>query len=151
MLLENPKFPPLLETAGDRWRMNFHKGQWRAWKSDKRVVAIISGTRSGKTSFGPLWLHREMQRKGPGDYLVAAPTLTLIDRAAGPEMKHLFEHTLKLGKMYEHPWKFIVSEWGHKRLWGTPRQRPCRIIFGHGEDPESMEAMTAKAAWLDEA
>jgi hypothetical protein len=35
-------------------KYNFHPGQERAWDAEKRIVAIIAGTRSGKTSFGPL-------------------------------------------------------------------------------------------------
>jgi hypothetical protein len=52
-------------------RYNFHPGQVKAWDSRKRIVAIIAGGRSGKTSFAPMWLHREMQRQGPGDYNLA--------------------------------------------------------------------------------
>ncbi len=36
-------------------------------------------------------------------------------------------------------------------MWGKVPDRPARIIFGHADDPESLEAMSAKAAWLDEA
>jgi hypothetical protein len=46
-------------------RFNFHAGQQQAWKSTKRVVLVLAGARSGKTSFGPLWLYREMSRLAP--------------------------------------------------------------------------------------
>jgi hypothetical protein len=132
--------------------MHFHPGQSRAWHSDKPVVAVIAGTRGGKTSFGPLWLAREMRRKGPGDYLVAAPTLTLIDRAAGPELEDLFVRRLKIARKRSAHWQFIIEEHGHRRLWPNRRyERPSRILFGHGDEPETMEAIGAKATWLDEA
>lgn len=144
---------PLLEVSPEgKLSVNFHAGQLRAWDSAKRIVAIIAGGRSGKTSFAPLWLHREMQTKGPGDYLVAAPNYPLIDKAAGPEIEHFFGRLLRLGELKRSPtMQFAFSAAGAKRLWGKTPDRPPRILFGHAEDPESLEAMTAKAAWLDEA
>ena len=130
---------------------NFHPGQTRAWLSEKRVVAVIAGGRSGKTSFAPLWLHREMQRQGPCDYLVAAPNFPLIDKAAGPEIGNLFGRLLRYGEMKRSPLQFVFSKEGAARLWGRVPERRSRILFGHADEPESLEAISAKAAWLDEA
>lgn len=141
----------LLEANADgRLKMHFHSGQWRAWESHKRIVAVIAGARSGKTSFGALWLYREMKNKGPGDYLVAAPTLKLIQLAAGPELRQLFQVLFKVGRMRGET-RFEISDEGHQKLWGCRQDRPCRIIIGHADKPDSLEALTAKAAWLDEA
>lgn len=132
-------------------RPDFHAGQRKAWASKKRVVAVIAGVRSGKTSFGAFWLWREMQQCGPGDYLMVAPNYPLIDKAAGPEIQSLFERQLRLGSVRTNPWQFRVSPEGHAKLWPqTPMERPSRILFGHADDPDSLEAMTVKAAWLDE-
>ena len=122
---------------------NFHPGQERAWKSEKAVVAIIAGGRSGKTSFGPLWLHREMLAKGPGDYLVAAPNFPLIDKAAGPEVEHFFARRLGVGEMKRSPMQFVFSESGARAVWGRAPDRQPRILFGHADEPESLEAMSA--------
>jgi hypothetical protein len=138
-------------TLDRRLKYNFHPGQRRAWKSTKRIVAIIAGGRSGKTSFAPIWLHREMQRQGPGDYLIAAPSYPLIDKAAGPEIENLFGRLLDYGQLKRSPMQFVFSEGGAARLWGKKPERQARILFGHADDPESLEAMSAKAAWLDEA
>jgi hypothetical protein len=146
---------PLIETVTREGKpglaFNFHPGQSRAWESDKRVVAVIAGGRSGKTSFAPLWLHREMLRQGPGDYLVAAPSFPLIDKAAGPEVEHFFGRLLRLGELKRSPMQFVFSASGSMSLWGRTPDRQPRILFGHADDPESLEAMSAKAAWLDEA
>ena len=48
-------------------------------------------------SFGPLWLHREMLGKGPGDYLVVGPTYPLLDKAAAPEIDAFFGRMLRVG------------------------------------------------------
>src|SRR5687768_6763873 len=108
-------------------RPNFHPGQLRAWRSEKRVVAVVAGVRSGKSSFAAWWLWREMKHRGPGDYLVAAPSYPLIDKAAGPEIQTLFERQLRLGSMRQQPWQFRVSKSGHAELWpDQPYRRQSR-------------------------
>lgn len=151
--LSNPLVRWIKDRDGnDGVSFNFHAGQKAAWESKKRVVLLLAGSRGGKTSFAPLWLYREMRLRGPGDYLVAAPDFTIIDKAAGPEIERVFgEEFFALGTMTHKPWKFTVSKEGEKRLWSKPPDRPTRIIFGHADTPESLEAMTIKAAWLDEA
>lgn len=146
------KPPTLYELEDGRLRVNFHPGQLKAWDSEKRIVAIIAGGRSGKTSFAALWFYREMRKQGPGDYLMAAPNYPLIDKAAGPEMEMLFgKGMLDLGTMTHGPWQFEVSDAGAMKLWGRVPDRPSRIIFCHADKPQSIEAMSAKAAWLDES
>lgn len=130
--------------------LNFHAGQWKAMESTKRIVLVLAGARGGKTAMGPPWLHREMERQGPGDYLVAAPTYQIIDKAAGPEVEDYFGRVLGLGVLKRSPLQFAISPAGALRLWGVVPDRPARIIFGHADDPNSLEAMRAKAAWLDE-
>ncbi len=144
---------PLLEQAPgtNKWLAKAHEGQQAALQSKKRIVAVIAGGRAGKTSLGALWLHQEMLRCGPGDYLVAAPSFPLIDKAAGPELEHLFQHVLKLGTMRRSPsWQFVFHQNVNLEGWGK-LSRPARIIIGHADDPDTLEAMRAKAAWLDEA
>lgn len=143
---------PLLDVDADTLHLNFHAGQWEAWESTKRIVLILAGARGGKTSFGPPWLHREMITKGPGDYLIAGPDYPLLEKAAGPEVKHYFQTLLGLGKLSSGKGvSFTFSPEGCKRLWGYVPDREPRIIFCHADNPDSLQAMTAKAAWLDEA
>jgi hypothetical protein len=65
-------------TPEKKLRFNFHPGQYRAWQSPKRFVLVLAGTQGGKTSFGPAWLYREIQRRGPGDYMIVTPTYPLL-------------------------------------------------------------------------
>lgn len=131
-------------------RFHPHDGQWRALDSRKRIVAVISGVRSGKTSIGPVWLKREMENCGPGDYLVGAPSFPLLDKGARPEIANLFGRIFNLGK--DSARHFTISRDGHDALWPDyPYERPSRIIYGHADNPESLAAMRARAAWLDEA
>ena len=67
----------LVEVVNGKARLNLHDGQIRAWESKKRFIFITSGTQGGKTSFGPWWLWREIQIRGPGDYLAVSATYDL--------------------------------------------------------------------------
>lgn len=145
----------LVELTGDGGMvLNFHEGQKRAWNSKARFVGVLAGTQGGKTSFGPHWLYREIVRSGPGDYLVATPTFPLLEVKALPEFKRLFERQLRLGRYVGSPVrKFEFGEAAARRTFGD-RYNPgvaTTVYFGYAADPESLESMTAKAAWLDEA
>jgi hypothetical protein len=130
-----------------------HPGQWRAWESERRWVCILAGTQSGKTSFGPHWLLREIGRRGPGDYLVITPTFQLLEKKALPEFLKLFERWMGLGEYVRSPSRrFTFSPAGAERTFGAhDPEQPTTVWFGYAEDPESLESATAKAAWLDEA
>lgn len=143
----------LVELVGNRMRVNFHPGQMRAWNSQRRVVAVIAGTQSGKTCFGPHWLWREIQRCGPGDYMVVTPTFPLLELKALPEFRRLFEEMLTLGQYTGSPVRrFAFSPSGQRRTFGDyGRAYQTVVYFGYAAEPESLESATARAAWLDEA
>lgn len=134
--------------------VNLHAGQWKAWQSKARHVLVLAGTQSGKTSFGPLWLYREIQLRGPGDYLVVAPSFPLLELKLRPEFMRLFDLQLRLGAYVGSPTKkFVFSESGSMKTFGD-RYDPdvvTTVFFGHAKDPDALESATAKAAWLDEA
>lgn len=143
----------LLELKNGRLKVNFHVGQWKAWQSERRFVTVLAGTQGGKTSFGPVWLHREIQRCGPGDYMIVAPTYPLLNKKALPEFKRLFVNYFKLGRYVGPPaMEFRVSRAGQKKLFGAyGNDYETTIFFGHASDPQSLESATAKAVWIDEA
>jgi len=113
----------------------------------------LAGTQGGKTSFGPHWLYREIQRCGPGDYIVVAPTYPMLNLKLVPEFKRLFERWLRLGKMSAGAtMRFEFSPDGQRKTFGHYNPDvPTTVIFGHAMQPESLESATCKAAWLDEA
>ncbi len=118
--------------------LHLHPGQLRAWDSTRRFVWMLSGTQAGKTSFLPLLLWREIQRKGAGDYLAVTATFPLLKLKMLPEFLGFFEHTMHLG------------EWSKSDRVFTYHGGKTRIIFGSAINPESLESATAKAAVLDE-
>jgi len=112
----------------------------RAWDSERRFVFVIAGTQSGKTSFGPWWLRREIGRCGPGDYLAVTSTYDLFKLKMLPEMQHVFTVLLA-----SEGWEWQASD----RI--IYRARPeTRIILRSAVAEGGIESATAKAAWLDE-
>ncbi len=114
-----------------------HTGQEKALDSQARFTFIVAGTQSGKTSFGPLWLAREIERCGDGDYLAATATFDLFKLKMLPEMLFLFEQL--------RGWKYGKDE----RVLTSPDGK-TRIILRSANAEGGLESATAKAAWLDE-
>ena len=144
--------------------LRFHEGQARAWRSARRIVAIISGSQGGKTSFGPWWLAREIEQGGPGDYIAATATYDLFKLKMLPEMRVVFEDTLGVARFWsgdqilelcEHTWHAPSGMWVPQRgaFRATRSSDPmwARIILRSASSPGGLESATAKAAWLDEA
>ena len=131
--------------------VHVHARQKLVWDSTARFIAAIAGSQSGKTALGPWWLLREMQRKEPGNYMLVAGTFTLLGLQAIPTLENALSTILKLGKVVGGVGgKFIVSEEGHKRIWPKKPFEPTIVHFGYAANANSLESMTAKAAWLDE-
>lgn len=142
----------LMTVTRGRLTVRLHAGQRKAFRSRARFVVVLAGTQSGKTSFGPHWLLREMQRRGPGDYLVVTPTYPLLELKLLPEFRRLFEGVLQLGRYVGGPMRqFRVSDAGARSLFGQVGDVVSRVLFGHAGDSDSLESATCKAAWLDEA
>ena len=141
------------ELDGATLRYRFHRGQWQAWQAKRRQVVVLAGTQGGKTTFGPAWLEREIQQRGPGDYLVVTPSFTLLDKKALPEFVKLFEGYMGYGRYVGTPSRrFIFSETGQHRMWGdSGKEFATTVWFGFAANADSLESSTVKAAWLDEA
>jgi hypothetical protein len=119
----------------DGYNVKTHAGQRAALASTRRFVFIVAGTQSGKTSFGPWWLAREIERCGEGDYLAVTATYDLFKLKMLPEMKTVFCEYLG--------WEYQASD-------RTLTKGDSRIILRSANAPGGLESATAKAAWLDE-
>lgn len=123
--------------------LNFHWGQSKAWLSTARFPLILAGAQSGKTEFEPHWLYREIQKRGPGDYIAGSASFPLLDKKLLPVMERLFCLT-----------KFNGAPWGKYRdsdRMIISRDEKSKIFFFTGLNPDAIESATAKAAVLDEA
>ncbi len=128
----------LWRVQGDKLLVRPHAGQRQVLRSRRRFVWMLAGTQGGKTSLGPIWLKREIDLRGPGDYLAVTATFPLLKLKMLPEFLKLFQHTLHLGEWKAADRTFLFHD------------GETRIIFGSATNPESLESATAKAAWLDE-
>lgn len=131
---------PFCQIRNDKLIYNFHRGQTKAWDSEKRFTFVIAGSQSGKSVFGPPWLNREIERCGEGDYLVVSPSYPLQELKVLPEYKKLFEVQLRCGEYFASKRIFV----------GRKKGFDFNIFFGTADRPESLESCTAKAAHLDE-
>jgi hypothetical protein len=151
------ELPP--ETTPHVWKIangqldltGLHRGQLRVMRSQRRTILALAGTQSGKTVTGPIWLLTEIMKRGEGSYAVVGPTFPLLKNKAIPELRALFERGLKLGKMNWKDARFYFSPEGCKKLLGYYTGTGIEIIFGYAENPDSLEAMTLKGLWCDEA
>ncbi len=141
-----------VDSDGGLPTIHLHERQAQLWESTARFVAAVAGSQAGKTALGPWWLLREMRDKGPGNYLLVAPTFRLLDKQAVPTLQRALETILGLGHLIGGgSGEFRISEEGHARIWPAIHYEPTRIVFGYAENPDSLESLTAKAAWCDEA
>ena len=141
-----------VDDAG-RLQINFHYGQGQAWRSEKRFILVSSGTQGGKTEFGPIWLHREITRRGPGDYLVVTTTAEMAKMKVLPALRSYLEYTLGIARYWPSERMFELRDPETGKFWanGPSDKMWGRILLRTVASPEGLESATAKAAWLDEA
>lgn len=142
----------LWRTDGDGClALNFHPGQTRAWRSARRFVFVFAGAQSGKTSFGPWWLWREIRTCGAGDYLGVTASYDLFKLKMLPELRTVFEQVLGIGRYWSGE-RIIELKDPKRGFWATRADDPMwgRIILRSAESGGGLEAATANAAWCDE-
>ncbi len=130
-------------------KVHLHKGQTMAWDAAERYIVVSAGTQGGKTSFGPHWLEREINRvmetypSVSCDFLAVSATYPLMNLKMLPEFLQVFKVLLRLGQYKAADRVFESAE----KLRGGPL---WKVFLGSAENPDSLESATAWAAWLDE-
>lgn len=123
-----------------------HKYQEKVLDSKARFIGCVSGIRGGKTTIGAIWLLSQIQAdretKRYGDYLICAPTNKILDQSTLPKFKEFFPKDWG-------EWKEQKSYFELK--WMRPgSNEPCRIFVRSLDEPDSIEGMECRAAWIDE-
>ncbi len=138
---------------GGRLTLDLHPGQSRAWDSERRFVAILAGTQSGKTAFLPWWLWREIGRRGPGDYLAITSSYDLFKLKFLPALRECFEHVLGWARYWAGDRILELADPATGKFLARRADDPMwgRIILRSAESGGGLESSTAKAAILDEA
>lgn len=141
----------LVEVHDGRMRLNLHPGQSAVWNSARRFIFMLAGTQSGKTSFGPHWLRREIELRGGGDYIAATATYDLFKLKMLPAMRELFEHQLGIGRYWGGDKVIELCDPDTGKYPSDDGNPPWgRIILRSANAPGGLESATAKGAWLDE-
>jgi PBSX family phage terminase large subunit len=126
--------------------VNLHPAQDQVFESNARFIGCIAGIRGGKTFVGALWLLQQIQdayKNGQyGDYLICAPTNPILEQSTLPKFKEFFPKDW--GEWKEQK-KYFELAWNHPNS-----EEPCKIFVRSLDDPDSIEGMTVKAAWIDE-
>lgn len=131
----------------------FHIGQDYAHDSLRRIVALIAGTQSGKTVYGPWWLDGEISRLGGGDYYAITATYDLFKLKMLPSLLTVFEDKLAIGRYWSGDRIIELQDPTSGTYWAQKSSQPmyARIILRSADSKGGLESGTAKAAWLDEA
>lgn len=138
--------------------MPFHAAQVYAYESLRRIVAMIAGSQSGKTSYGPWWLRREIfgddiyPGRGPGDYLAVTATFDLFKLKMLPEFLRVFDEKLHLGRFWAGDKVFELRDPKTGEFWAKKSTDPMwgRVILRSASALGGLESATAKGMWLDE-
>lgn len=137
-------------------RFSFHRGQRRVWRTKARFPLMLAGSQSGKTTFGPWWLAREIRRTadlegGDNDYLALTTTYRLFSLKMLPALQEVFCDVLKIGRYWPGAQVLELCApdgkfWAKRasdRMWG-------RVILLSVGSTGGIVAATARAAWMDE-
>ncbi len=116
-----------------------HQHQVKALSSYKRFILILSGVQGGKSEVGAKWIKDRIMNhwNDEGDYLVAAPTYKILQQSTLDKFLEQV-NVNRLGKFNKQDMVYLLKN-GRK------------VFLRSTEDPNSLEAMTLRAAWLDEA
>jgi len=117
-------------------KITLHEYQAKAWRSKSRFVFFCAGVQSGKTMFGTMWMLNEVKQGGPGEYIILAPTYKILQQST----------LVKFAELVPAGYGVL------NKADSTFKARDGRTIFLRSADtPESIEGITAKAIWADEA
>lgn len=131
---------------------DFHGPQLEAWDSRRRFIFMVMGTQSGKTSFGPWWLWREIQERGRGDYIAATASYDLFKLKMLPEVRNTFEHELEIGRYWSGDKVMEIRNPSTGQFEASRADDPMwgRIILRSAAAGGGLESLSGNAAWLDE-
>ena len=114
--------------------VSLHAKQFEAITTDKQYTACIAGVRGGKTFVGAYWTAKQIEEQD-GDGIIAAPTYKMLQQATLPT----FFRELPYYRQFYKEQKGIIE---------LPNKN---IYIRSADNPFSMEGITARWAWLDEA
>ncbi len=133
----------MVVTSSLSLRVSCHPGQYRVLDSEAWCTAAIAGTGGGKTVCGMVWLAKEMAANPGKLWVVAEPTLDMVDRV-------LLTSTVGRPSLPDFLGRF---DKGQVFLQGKRilRNRLGVVVFATGEKPDTIQGSHIGGIWLDEA
>lgn len=116
-------------------KIQLHQFQDKAIFSPSRFIAIIAGVQSGKTMAGCIWSRIQFDENPNDNGLICAPTYKILQQSTLPKF---FQINPDLQKYYKKGDSII-------ELPGRGK-----IFIRSTENPNVLEGMTLRWAWLDE-
>ena len=110
--------------------------QLLGWNDNSRFLGFFSGIQGGKTTFGVVWMLREIIRKGAGEYIVITPTYKMLKQSTLIKFQDMVPKGY--GVLNKSDSTFTTGD-------------GVTIFFRSADKPESIEGITAQAIWADEA
>ena len=153
MVKNEPTWPSKCLSNDAGQPVPFHEAQLLAYESTADIVAFLAGSQGGKTSFAPWWMDKEVNARGPGDYLAVTASYDLFKLKMLPAYIMVFCEILKTGKYWAvdkiielRPNRFtpFLASRSQDHMWG-------RIILRSAQSPGGLESATALAVHADEA
>jgi len=117
-----------------------HKKQAKAFFSKKRFVAAISGVQGGKTYVGAVKTRYMMDKYPLDDMAIIAPTYKILMQST---LQKWWEFNPELRKYWNKADSVITIPRGNGKYQ--------HIFIRSTDNPLTLEGMTLKFAWLDEA
>ena len=111
--------------------------QLKLLKSDKKYLALIGGTGTGKTYFAPRWLYVKMGQYPGEEWIVSAPTIPMLKRNPVKYIEKFFQEN-------KIPYHLNKSDLEMETQYG-------KIYFISAENPDRMQGIHAKGIIGDEA
>lgn len=139
--------PQRSDEAAERMRAFVpHKFQRLVLDCDAQFIACICGAQAGKTTIGAIWLLREIFNDytagGCHDWIIVAPTAKMLAQATLPKFDEYLPKDWLAGDLKDKRYK------EQKQCYELARGN--KIFVRSGDEPEHIEGITAKGAWLDE-
>ena len=149
--------PMVSRSADGGLVLRYHSGQRRAWDSLARFIVVLAGKQGGKTSWGPLWLAREIaqtaQAEGGNDYIAGTATYDLFKIKMLPALRWLFEKVLGWARYWSGDRILELCDPATGEFWASRADDAMwgRIILRSADSEAGWASATARAGWLDEA
>lgn len=110
-----------------------------------------------KTSWGPLWLDREITRTcdltgGQNDYIAVTSSYDLFKLKLLPELQSIFEHVTGQGRYWSGLRVIELKDPRTGKFWARRADDTMwgRIILRSASSGGGLESSTSRGAWLDE-